>query len=151
VLPAAPARAQARLEVELGAGASGLAAPSPTFTGRVGIDLLGWFTPSLRVMSVTPLTGRGLGWSVLGEFRAHTAGRVQLTFGLGMGLATASFTSGGAAGLEAQLNPLAPYLYADLGVRVLFGPLWVGLCAGGAPLAQQWLGLFTVGFSAFGG
>ena len=50
-----------------------------------------------------------------------------------------------------RLNSVSPYLYADLGVRFVFGPFWVGLSAGGAPLAQQWLGLLTVGFSAFGG
>ena len=150
-LLAAPAWADPKLEVELGAGASGLAAPTPTLMGRIGVDLLDWFTPSLRVMSVTPLSGQSMGWSVLGEFRAHTSGRVQFMGGLGMGLATASFTTRPTGGVDASLNSVSPYLYADLGLRVFLGPCWIGLSAGGAPLARQWLGLLTVGFSAFGG
>ena len=151
LLLAAPVRAAPKLELELGAGASGLSTANPTFLGRIGLDLANWFTPSLRVMSVTPLSGHAMGWSVLGELRAHTRGHVQFMGGLGIGLATAAFTTRPSGGLDAQLNSVSPYLYADLGVRFVFGPFWVGLSAGGAPLAQQWLGLLTVGFSAFGG
>jgi hypothetical protein len=151
LLLAAPARAAPKLELELGAGASGLTAPNPTFLGRIGLDLANWFTPSVRVMSVTPLSGHAMGWSVLAELRAHSSGHVQFMGGLGIGLATAAFVTRPSGGLDAQVNSISPYLYADLGVRFTFGPFWVGLSAGGAPLAQQWLGLLTVGFCAFGG
>lgn len=147
---AAPCLADPRLELEVGAGASSLAHPTPTFAGRIGVDLLDWFTPSLQVMSATPLSGAAAGFGIIAELRAHTRGRFQLTGGVGMGLATASFTSPSSGLVDAQLNRVSPYLFADLGVRVTFGPFWVGASVGGAPLAQQWLALLTVGFAAFG-
>jgi hypothetical protein len=159
-LLALPAFAGPQLEVEVGAGASGLSLIAPTFTGRVGVDLMGWFTPSLRVMSLTPLSGDTVGWSALAELRAHTPGVFQLTGGVGLGLATASFTRQASGAVSTQVstlatstlstNTIAPYLFADLGVRVKLGPVFVGASVGGAPFANQYLALLSVGFAAFG-
>ncbi len=140
-----------RLELEVGAGAAGWTQATPTFTGRIGVDLLGWFTPSLRVMTTTPISGEQVGLSALGEFRVHTPGFLQLTAGVGVGVATASFSSRGAGigGIDATVARVNPYLWGDIGLRVMITRLWVGLSVGGAPLASQWMGLLSVGV-AFG-
>jgi hypothetical protein len=150
LVAAAPALASPKLELEVGAGAAGLAEVSPTFTGRVGVDLMGWFTPSLRVMSLTPLSGDAMGWSVLAELRAHSPGRFQVTGGVGMGVATAGFTRSATGAVDLQLSRVSPYLFADLGVRVMLGPVFIGASIGGAPFAGQYLGLVTLGVAVFG-
>lgn len=54
VLSSVAALAGPKLELELGGGAVDWSAPQPTFTGRVGADIAGFFTPSLRLTSLSP-------------------------------------------------------------------------------------------------
>lgn len=141
----------AKLEVEVGAGATSRDAISPTVSARVGVDLWNWFTPSVRLVSVTPWAGPESAWAIQGELRAHTRGRVlQLTGGVGLGLATANVVRS-SSGLDANLTrPALPWLTGDVGVRALLGPFFLGVSVGGAPLQQQWLASLNLGFVAFG-
>lgn len=148
VLFAVPALAAPTLELEVGGGAFDIHAPQPTFTGRVGVDLLGFITPSLRVTSLTPLSGSASAWLMLGEVRLHTPGTVQLTGGVAVGFATADVTY--AAPLDTSVTRLSPWLQADLGLRVMLGRFWVGAAVTSAPLQSQWMGTLNLGVS-FGG
>ncbi|MBL8918972.1 MAG: hypothetical protein JNJ54_08955 [Myxococcaceae bacterium] len=141
----------AKLELEVGAGATSRDAISPTVSARVGVDLWNWFTPSVRLVSVAPWAGPESAWAIQGELRAHTRGRVlQLTGGVGLGLATANVVRS-SSGLDANLTrPALPWLTGDLGLRALLGPFFVGVAVGGAPLQQQWLASLNLGFVAFG-
>lgn len=141
----------AKLEVEVSAGATSRDAISPTVAARVGVDLWNWFTPSVRLVSVTPWAGPESAWAIQGELRAHTRGRVlQLTGGVGLGLATANVVRS-TGGLDAALaRPAQPWLTGDVGVRALLGPFFIGVSAGGAPLQRQWLASLNLGFVAFG-
>jgi hypothetical protein len=141
---ACAASASPRLELEVGGGLTAISQLAPTFTGRIGLELMGWFTPSVRVMSLTPLSARAMGWSVLAELRAHTPGRVQLTGGLALGVASASFTARSGV-MDARVDQVAPYLWADLGLRVILGPFWIGAAVGGAPFDAQLMVLANVG------
>lgn len=150
VVLASAATASPRLELEVGAGATTLTEISPTFTGRIGVDLMDWLTPSLRVISVTPLSAQAMGWGVLAELRAHTSGVVQLTGGVALGIASASFTAPSRGGVETQINGVTPSLWADLGLRVTLGPFWIGASVGGAPVSWQLMGLVNIGVAVFG-
>lgn len=144
-LAASPALAGPRLELEVGAGAWALKAFTPNVTGRVGLDLFGWFTPSLRVLTLNALGSNPTALSILAEGRAHTKGLFQVTGGVAVGFATATVSPDGSSVARA-----APALLGDLGVRVMLGPVWLGAGVGGNPLALTWQALLNVGVVAFG-
>jgi hypothetical protein len=154
LLSSSVAFAGPHLELEVGAGASGLVDPaaffthpSATFSGRVGLDLFEFFTPSVRVLVATPLSLDPAGWAFLGELRLHTPGVFQLTGGVAFGLSSAGMAFRAAT---TSLAALAPYLTADLGVRVKLGPVLIGIGVGGAPwISPQWTALANVGVSLF--
>jgi hypothetical protein len=149
VLSALPALAAPTLELEVGGGAFDVRAPQPTITGRVGVDLLGFVTPSFRVTSLTPLRGASSAWLVLGEARLHTPGPVQLTGGVALGFATAHVTH--AAPLDTSVSRVSPWLQADLGLRVVLGRFWIGVAVTSAPLQSYWMGTLNLGASFLGG
>jgi hypothetical protein len=151
LLSAAPALAGPRLELELGGGVFDVATPQPAFTGRIGVDLLGFLTPSLRVSSLTPFSASASSWLVLAELRLHTPGMVQLTSGVAVGFATADVQHASSAPLEASVTRNAPWLQADVGLRVVVSRFWVGAGVTYAPFAQQWMGTLNLGVSLFGG
>ena len=148
---AVPAFASPALEIELGAGAHGLKEAAPTVTGRLGLDLWNWFTPSFRVMSLNSLASDQQAWAMLGELRAHTRGRFQLNGGLGLGFALASFAPGDDRGVNAKVTTVNTYLQGDIGLRLTIGRFWVGLNVGGAPYQQMFMGTLNLGVRAFGG
>ncbi|MEW5743344.1 MAG: hypothetical protein AB1938_30825 [Myxococcota bacterium] len=150
VLSSVPALAGPKLELELGGGAVDWSAPQPTFTGRVGADLFGFFTPSLRVTSLSPFSASASTWLVLGELRLHTPGPVQVTGGVGLGFATADVRHVPDAPLEASVTRNAPWLQADLGLRVMLGRFWLGAAVTSAPLERQWMGTLNLGVALFG-
>lgn len=141
-----------KLELEVAGGASAQNDLTPTVSGRIGVDLWNWLTPSVRVLSIAPWAGPSSAWAIQGELRAHTKGTLlQLTGGVGLGLATASVERS-ASGIDATVARAAqPWLTGDLGARVLLGPFFVGASIGGAPLQRQWLGSLNLGVIAFGG
>jgi hypothetical protein len=149
LLVAAPALASPHLELEGGAGVYGWSNPWPVLTARAGIDLFDWFTPSLRVTSASPVGFGQSEWAVLGEFRAHSRGTLQVNGGLGVGLGTAKLVANPFAGVNAQVASVAPYLVGDIGVRVMIGRAWVGANVGGAPISMAWLATLNVGVSLF--
>ena len=140
------------LELELAGGASAQNDLTPTVSGRIGVDLWNWLTPSVRVLSIAPWAGPTSAWAIQGELRAHTKGTLlQLTGGVGLGLATASVDRS-ASGVDATVSRAAqPWLTGDLGARLLLGPFFVGASVGVAPLQRQWLGSLNLGVIAFGG
>jgi hypothetical protein len=156
LLSSSVAVAGTHLELEVGAGASGLPDKVPptaaSFSGRVGLDLWDFLTPSIRFVTATPLTnplppyGSTAGWRVLGEVRLHTSGVFQLTGGLAFGVASASM-------LWTAANTgqdVGAYLSADIGVRLKFGPFFVGVGVGGSPwVSPHWETLANVGVSLF--
>lgn len=144
-LSAAPALASPRLELEVGAGAWALKAFTPNVSGRVGLDLFGWFTPSLRVMTLNAIGSDPTALSVLAEARAHSKGIFQVTGGVGVGFATATVSPSGSSVARA-----APALLGDVGLRVMLGPVWIGAGVGANPLALTWQALLNVGVVAFG-
>lgn len=141
-----------KLEVEVSGGVTSRDDVSPTVSARLGVDFWNWFTPSVRVVSVSPWAGTQSAWAIQGELRGHTKGTLlQLTGGLGIGIATAN-VSRSTSGLGAELTrPAQPWLTGDIGVRALLGPVFLGVSVGGAPLQQQWLASLNLGFVAFGG
>jgi hypothetical protein len=151
LLSSAPALAGPRLELEVGGGVFDVSAPAPTFTGRLGVDVLGFFTPSLRVTTLTPFSASASSWLLLAELRLHTPGMVQLTGGVAAGFATADVRHPSSAPLEATVARNAPWLQADLGLRVVVSRFWVGAAVTYAPFAQQWLGTLNLGVAFFGG
>jgi hypothetical protein len=138
------------LELEVGAGASGLSTAVATFSGRVGLDLFDFLTPSVRFLSAAPLEVTSpVGWGVLAELRLHTSGTLQLTGGVALGVASANLAW--RATTSGQLDQLAPYLTADIGLRLKLGPVLIGVGVGGAPwVSPQWMALANVGVSLFG-
>jgi len=140
-----------KLELEISAGATTRLQLSPAVSGRVGVDLWNWFTPSVRVVSVAPWAGSNSAWAIQGELRAHTGGTfVQLTGGVGLGLATATIDREGSE-LDATVQKAAqPWLTGDVGGRVLLGPVFLGASLGYAPVQRQWLGSVQLGVIAFG-
>jgi len=153
LLTAVPALAGPRLELEVGGGAFDVSAPRPTFTGRVGVDVLGFLTPSLRLSSLAPLSASASSWLVLAELRLHTPGMVQLTGGVAFGFATADVHHPAQAPLETSVTSQgAAWLQGDLGLRVVVANrLWVGAGVTYAPLASQWMGTLNLGVALFGG
>lgn len=140
-----------KLELEVSAGAVSRTDLSPTVSARLGVDVWNWFTPSVRVFSVAPWEGPSSAWAIQAEARAHTKGSLlQLTGGIGIGLATANVQRSGVT-LEGELTRAAvPWITGDIGLRLLLGPFFVGLSVGGAPLQQQLLGSLNLGVVAFG-
>lgn len=141
-----------KLELEIAGGASAQNDLTPTVSGRIGVDLWNWLTPSVRVLSVAPWAGPTSAWAIQGELRAHTQGALlQLTGGVGLGLATASVDRS-SSGVDATVARAAqPWLTGDVGARVLLGPFFLGASVGVAPIQRQWLGSLNVGLIAFGG
>ncbi|MDP1920316.1 MAG: hypothetical protein Q8L14_28990 [Myxococcales bacterium] len=148
----APSTDQPKLELEVSAGATARTELTPTVSARIGVDFWNWFTPSIRVLSVAPWAGSQSAWAIQAELRGHTKGSLlQLTGGLGLGLATANVLRSD-AGLDASLaRPAQPWLTGDIGARLLLGPFFIGVSVGGAPLQRQWLGSLNLGVIAFGG
>jgi hypothetical protein len=139
------------LELEVGAGASGLSTVAATFSGRVGLDLFEIFTPSVRVLIAAPLTFDAVtnvaGWAVLGEVRLHTPGVFQLTGGIQFGASTAAMAF---RALVSNPADVVPYLTADIGFRVKLGPVLIGIGVGGNPwISPQWVALANIGVSLF--
>jgi hypothetical protein len=153
VLVCSAASASTALEMEAGGGVFGHADTSPTFTGRVGVDFWNHLTPSVRLMTLSPLDSGRSAWAVLGEIRAHSNGRWQVNAGLSLGLGTATFAGGtDHQALSANVYSVAPYVLGDVGLRLMLGRFWVGLNVGGSPMPdnQYWMGTLSVGFRAFG-
>lgn len=145
LLVASPAPA-AKLELEVGAGA-GRSADGPTLSGRIGLDVLEHLTPSVRALTSGWGETSSQAWAVLGELRAHTSGRVQLTGGLGLGVGAAYVSSAPGEGVTARLLRTSPTLRADLGLRVTFSSLWVALGVAGSPSSPGLLGMLSVGWA----
>jgi len=153
VLVCSAAWASPQLEMEAGGGIFGHADSSPTFTGRVGVDFWNHLTPSVRLITLSPLDSGRSAWAVLGELRAHTNGRWQVNAGLSLGLGTATFATGtDHSPLAANLYSASPYVMGDVGLRLMLGHFWVGVNVGGSPMPdnQYWLGTLSVGFRMFG-
>jgi len=147
LLSSSVAVAGPHLELEVGAGASGLSTAAATFSGRVGLDLFEFFTPSVRMLVATPLSLDPAGWAFLGELRLHTPGVFQLTGGVAFGLSSAGMAFRAAT---TSLTALAPYLTADIGVRLKLGPVLIGIGVGGNPwVSPQWVALANIGVSLF--
>lgn len=147
---ASSAPSSPKLELEVSAGATPRLELTPTVSGRVGVDLWNWFTPSVRVLSVAPWSGSSSAWAIQGELRAHTSGTLlQLTGGVGLGLATASIDRGSTE-LDATVQKAQPWLTGDVGARVLLGPFFLGASLGYAPVQGQWLGALSLGLIALG-
>lgn len=140
-----------KLEVEVTGGVTSRSDLTPTVSARLGVDFWNWFTPSVRLVSVAPWSGSQSAWAIQAELRGHTRGSLlQLTGGIGFGLATANVVRA-PTGVDADLSrPAQPWLTGDVGARVLLGPLFLGVSVGGAPLQQQWLASLNLGFVAFG-
>ncbi len=143
--------ADPRLELEVGGGvsASCLCAPAPALSARIGVDLAEHFTPSLRLLTFALPGSDHHTWAVLGEFRAHTKGRVQLNAGAGIGFGAAAFNAT-SDGLDAQFFRVAPFVNVDAGVRVMLGRWWVGANVGGMPWSKVATAMLSVGVSPFG-
>ena len=153
VLSSVSVWASPRLEMEAGGGVFGHGDSSPTFTGRLGVDFWNHLTPSVRLMTLSPLDAGRSAWAILGELRAHSSGRFQVNAGLSLGLGTATFGGGSNnQPLNANVYGVAPYFLGDVGLRLMLGRFWVGLNVGGSPMPdhQYWLGTLSVGFAAFG-
>ena len=125
----------AKLELEVGAGRA-LGGVANSWTGRVGLDLFEHLTPSVRVMTQSPIWGDTQTWALLGELRAHTRGTLQLTAGLGLGVATASVVRGPDATVRIQRVPTR-YAVGDVGLRFMLGDFWLG---GGVARSTGWDG-----------
>ena len=117
-----------KLEVEVSGGVTSRSDLTPTVSARLGVDLWNWFTPSVRLVSVAPWSGSQSAWAIQAELRGHTRGSLlQLTGGIGFGLATANVVRA-PTGVDADLSrPAQPWLTGDLGGRVLLGPLFLGV------------------------
>ena len=156
-----------KLELEIGAGAATAATTTPALTARIGVDFLDHLTPSLRALAVATPSGReGLAgyetWALLAELRAHTAGTVQLTAGLGMGIGRINLAP--TPSVAGQLDGPGAYLAGDLGVRVMVQSLWVALGITASPSralfaplghtvsydgsSLTWLGTLSLGWAA---
>lgn len=148
-LIAIPALARPSLELEVGAGANGnFRALSPSFSARAGLDFFNLLTPSVKVMTLNSLGSPNAAWALLGELRAHTRGRLQLTGGIAVGFGTAVFSSH-PEGITPSVATLKPWVTADVGARVLLGPFFVGFNLGGTPFNPGWTAMLTVGFKLF--
>ncbi|MBK7862388.1 MAG: hypothetical protein IPJ65_28020 [Archangiaceae bacterium] len=136
------------LELEVGAGAHGwVTDPSPTFSGRVGLDLFDWFTPGVRAMSLTHFKADDRSWALLADLRVHTAPRlVQLNAGVDVGFALAHVNDTETVTTER----VSPYLMGDVGVRLNVWRMWVGLNVGASPMGPSWVGMLSVGIAPFG-
>jgi hypothetical protein len=141
VLCSASAFATASLELEVGGGAHGLHDAAPTFTGRVGLDLFDWLTPSVRAMTVG-MPNVDSSWAVLGDLHVHTPPHLfQAGIGAAVGFAVASRTGA---------STVAPYFMGDVGVRLNFWRMWVGLNVGASPLPVSWMAFASIGIAPFG-
>ena len=145
--------ASPRLELEVGGGATGTASLrpdlSPSLGARVGVDLWEHFTPSLRVLTLSPLGSDHTSWATLAEARIHSSGIFQVSAALGAGFGNAEV--GTQPALDAQFFQVKPYLEGDVGARVMIGRFWIGLNVGGMPLDRTWIASLNVGVAAFGG
>lgn len=140
---------QLELEVSGGASAHCLCGISPALSARLGVDFSEHFTPAVRLSTFALPGSDNHTWAVLGEFRAHTAGRFQVNAALGLGVGNAMFDAG-ADGLEARFFRVAPYVSVDVGARVMLGRWWIGANIGGMPANWVYLATLNVGVSPFG-
>ncbi len=150
VVSSSAAWADPRLELEVAGGASThcLCKISPALSARVGVDFAEHFTPSVRMMTFALPGSDNHTWAVLGEFRAHTRGRVQLNAGVGIGFGAAAFNAT-EGGLDAQFFHVAPYVNVDAGARVMMGAWWIGANIGGLPGQHVYTAMLSVGVSPF--
>jgi hypothetical protein len=141
VLVSSAASATPSLELEVSGGAQGsVRTGNASFGGRVGVDLFDWFTPGVRALTLDKES-----WAVLGDLRAHTPRRLfQLNGGIGVGLALARVEP------AVDMQRVAPYLIADIGVRLNVWRMWIGLNVGGSPFDARWLGMLSIGIAPFG-
>ena len=140
----------AKLELEVGT-AQTLGAGQRFLTARIGVDVFGHLTPSVRVLAQTPACCERQTWALLGELRAHTGGWLQLTAGLGLGVGTASSVLGPEAGASMRVQPLrSTYMTGDAGVRLMLHRFWIGA---GFARSTGWEGyrtLLSVGWAPLG-
>jgi hypothetical protein len=116
----------AKLELEIGT-THVLAAAPRALTARIGLDVLGHLTPSVRALAQSPTCCGRETWAMLGELRAHTGGWLQLTAGLGVGIGTAYLTDGPPdVGTASVQRIQSKYMMGDLGLRLMFRDFWVG-------------------------
>jgi hypothetical protein len=136
------------LELEVGAGAHGWTTdPSPTLSGRVGLDLFDWFTPGVRAMSLTNFRQDDRAWALLADFRVHTAPRLfELNAGIDLGFALAHVNGP----TQVTADTVNPYVIGDVGVRLNLWRMWIGLNVGATPIGPTWLGMLSVGIAPFG-
>ena len=135
----------AKLELEVGAGHA-LVAPAKSWTARIGLDLFGHLTPSVRVMTQSPICCDTQTWAVLGELRAHTLGTVQLTAGLGLGVGTATVVRAPDATVHFQRVPTR-YAMGDLGLRFMLGDFWIGAGVARSTAWDGYLGTLSLGWA----
>jgi hypothetical protein len=127
----------AKLELEVGT-AHTLAAQPRSLTARIGLDIFGHLTPSVRVLARPPIGGDHDVWALLGELRAHTGGRVQLTAGLGVAVGAARVVRTPREVATVRIQRMQPtYVMGDLGLRLMLGDFWLG---GGVVRSTGWDG-----------
>jgi hypothetical protein len=115
----------AKLEVEVGTVHTLAAAPR-SLTARIGLDLFGHLTPSVRALAQSPTCCGREPWALLGELRAHTGGWLQLTAGLGVGVGTAYLGDGPADAATVRVQRMRSTYMGDLGLRIMLHDFWVG-------------------------
>lgn len=118
----------AKLEIEVGTMHT-LAVTPRSLTARIGLDVLGHLTPSVRALAQSPTCCGPQTWALLGELRTHTGGWLQLTGGLGVGVGTAYLADGPADTTTATVSvqrKRSTYLIGDLGLRMMLRDFWVG-------------------------
>lgn len=112
---------------------------TPLVRARAGVDLAGWFTPSVSWMgalfqdphgfpSNINLSGNGIhAWGVAAELRLHSPGQHQLAgaFGAGWGNLAALQPAPGGDIYGFRGHP-APYVEASVGYRYVNGQFRVG-------------------------
>ena len=137
----------AKLELEI--GSMHVVAPQPrALTARIGLDVLGHLTPSVRALTQSGTCCGRETWALLGELRAHTGGWLQLTAGLGLGVGTAYLAerSPDAASVRVQRAP-SQYMMGDLGLRVMFRDFWVGAGVARSTGWDGYRGMLSVGWA----
>lgn len=140
------------LELEVNGGTFGhdfVSAPTPTLGARVGLDIADLVTVSVRGATLCKFDQPRQELGLLADVRLHSRGRFQLSGGLGLGLAIATFDSSGGS-LDAGFATVRPFPLVDLGVRLNLWRFFVGVNVGGWPFTPTWFGTASVGFQFFG-
>ena len=136
----------AKLELEVGR-THAIAADANSWTARVGLDLFGHLTPSVRAIAETPGCCARQTWALLGELRAHTRGIVQLTAGLGLGMGTADVVRNNESTTVQLDRGSSIYAMGDLGVRLVLCEFWVGAGVGRSTSWDGYLATISMGWA----